>query len=37
MAPHDATVLDLTDEQKLLTEDYVEYHPDGVRALLAVR
>ena len=35
MAPHDSTVLDLTDEQGLLAADYVEYHPDGVRALLA--
>lgn len=31
-APRD---LDLTDEERLLAEDYVEYHPEGVRNLLA--
>lgn len=35
MAPHDSSILDLTDEQGLLAADYAEYHPEGVRALLA--
>lgn len=39
MAPHLHAVhsvdLDLTDESSLLTEDFVNYHPDGVRNLLA--
>ena len=39
MAPHLTVAptvdLDLTDEDGLLTEDYVEYHSDGVRNLLA--
>lgn len=39
MAPHLTVApivdLDLTDEDGLLTEDFAQYHPEGVRNLLA--